>query len=205
MRQNAREESLDPVDHAPEIDAHDPVPIVVSREFHRPSDSYARVVAQHVNLTEDALGLEGRARHRLAVGDVEFYGVNRAAAVERSHRLLQLVAPDVGYHHLHAFVGEHLRHSEADAAGPAGDECNFAFHFFHWSPVPYGIRFLNVKCAHAIKRRGGFSPPNRLENVRGRGKPAPTILGALFFQIPYDMTVSFITSTSTHPTRGRNA
>src|SRR5262245_21897145 len=104
MRENAREESLDAVDHAPEIDAHDPVPIVISRELNRPSDSYACVVAQHVNLTEDAVSLEGRARHRLAVGNVEFYDVDRAGAVERSHRLIQMVAPDVGDHHLHALA-----------------------------------------------------------------------------------------------------
>src|SRR5262245_6866910 len=133
MRENAREESLDAVDYAPKIDAHDPVPIVISREFHRPSESYARVVAQHVNLTEDALGLAGRARHRLAVGDVEFYGVNRVAAVERSHRLVQMVAPDVGDHHLNALADENLRHTRADAAGPASDKCDFVFHVFHLS------------------------------------------------------------------------
>src|SRR5262249_21748351 len=88
MREDAREKSLDAIDHAPDIDAHNPVPIVVSRNLHRPSESYARVVAQHVNLTEDALGLASRARQRLAVGVVDFDGVSRAAAVERSHRLI---------------------------------------------------------------------------------------------------------------------
>src|SRR5262245_37897566 len=118
MRDNAREESLDAVDHSSEIDAHDPVPIIVSRELHRPSEPYARVVAQHVNLSEDALGLDGRARHRLAVGDVEFYGVNRAATVEQCHRLIQMVAPDVCDHNFHAFANEDPGHSQADAAGP---------------------------------------------------------------------------------------
>src|SRR5262249_7243702 len=131
MREDAGQESLDAVYHAPEIDVHNPVPMVVCRELQRPSEPYASVVAQHVNLAEDALGLAGRARHRPAIGDVEFYGVNRAGAVERSYRLIKMVAPDVGDHHIHALADEHLRHTQANAAGPASDKRNFVFHVFH--------------------------------------------------------------------------
>src|SRR5262245_43073684 len=100
-----------------------------------------------------------------------------------------MVAPDVGDHYLHALADEHPRHSQADSAGPAGDECDFVFHVFHFSLVSYGIWFLSIKCANAIHRRGGFSPSASVFQAIGRGKPAPTMLGALFFQTPYAISI----------------
>jgi hypothetical protein len=47
-----------------------------------------------------------------------------------------------------------------------------------------GLWSLRKKCAHATQRRGGFSPPSFIIQAMGRGKPAPTMPGALFFQRP---------------------
>src|SRR5215813_1742573 len=44
--------------------------------------------------------------------------------------------------------------------------------------------FLKIKCPHAIQRKGGFSPPLSVIQAVGRGKPAPTMMGALFIQRP---------------------
>ena len=64
VREQPRQERLDPVDGAAEQHAEAPVPVVVPGERDRPEDAHARVVAEDVHVAEDALCLVGRARER---------------------------------------------------------------------------------------------------------------------------------------------
>ncbi len=86
VREHPRKERLDPVDDAAEQDAQAPVPVVVPRERDRPEDAHAGVVAEHVHVAEDALGLVGRPRESFAVGDVQLdrvHGLARRSPLER--------------------------------------------------------------------------------------------------------------------------
>ena len=65
------QEADEAVDHAAEIDPHDPVVIVVARLVGRAEHADAGVVDQHVDLAEMRLDLVGHFGEARAVGDVE--------------------------------------------------------------------------------------------------------------------------------------
>ena len=94
----------------------------------------AGVVAEDVDVSEDALGLVCRAGECLAVGHVELDRMH--VATELSRRRLEVVGPYVGDRDAHACRDESLRHAEPDATAASGDEGDSAL------DVPHALRTL---------------------------------------------------------------
>src|SRR6185312_4251657 len=129
-----RTANFDAVHHAAEIDTDDPVPVFVFGLFHRRVAAAAGIVADDMNLAEDALDLVGGARHRFAVGDVEPDEVIRQVrALEGRGGLIEMVLAHVRHHHFHAGLEEGARHAETDARCAAGDKSGLAVDVFHCS------------------------------------------------------------------------
>ncbi len=97
VRLDPRHEGDDAVDDAAEVDAEHPVPVLVRRVGDVVEEVDAGVVAEDVHVPEDALGLVGGTRERLAVGDVQLDRVHVAAELGR--RRLEVVGADVGDRH----------------------------------------------------------------------------------------------------------
>ena len=103
VRLDARHEALNAIDHAVDVDAHDPVPVFIGRLVHRAEDADTGIVADQVHLAEHAQRLVRRPLHRLAIGDIQLDGVHVAAdAAEFPQRTLQMIGTDVGDGDLHA-------------------------------------------------------------------------------------------------------
>ena len=123
---HARREGAQAIHHAPEVDAHHPVPVVLRLRPDRPpgpAAGDAGVVADHVQLAEPRLGRVGQPLDRLVARRRR-----PRAARPRSWRgsagrpRAQRLALDVGHGDLHAAAGERLGHSEADPARRPGDD-----------------------------------------------------------------------------------
>ncbi len=127
---HARQEGDDAVDDPADIDAHDPVPVVIGRIFDQPPDPDAGVVDQHLHRPERSLRLVGRAHKRRAIGDVEFDRVN-LAALQQAHGVVQVILPTPGEGDLHALFGQHLHDAQADSARPAGHERDLILQVLH--------------------------------------------------------------------------
>src|SRR5215468_6696850 len=129
---DSRDEGPDAVDNSAEIDAHDPIPIVICAFIHRREKIDAGVVADYVNFAEDPLYLVRRAIERLAIGHVQPDRMRAPARlVKISHRAIEMILPDVGDNYFHAGVMKHFGHTETDAAPAAGDEGYFSMYIFH--------------------------------------------------------------------------
>jgi hypothetical protein len=117
---HARDERLDAVEDAVEVDAEHPAPLL-EREL--PGQRYARdsgVVAEHVNraeLCKRALGerLDGVPARRVC-------GHADRVVADARGRLLEAGRVDVGHHEAHALGGEAVAERTADAACGAGDD-----------------------------------------------------------------------------------
>ena len=84
VRLDARHETLDAIDHAVDVDAHDPVPVLVGRLVHRAEDADAGVVADEVDFAEHAQRLVRCPVHGLAIGDIQLDGVHIAPGTASS-------------------------------------------------------------------------------------------------------------------------
>ena len=134
VRLDPGHERDDAVDDTAEVDAEHPVPVLVRGVGDVVEEVDAGVVAEDVDVPEDALGLVGGACERLAIGHVELDRVH--VTVELRRRGLEVVGPYVGDRHAHARRDEGLGHPEADSAPASGDEGDLAFH------VPHALRTL---------------------------------------------------------------
>ncbi len=120
-------EGFDAVDDAAQIDAHHPVPVLVLGLVDGRVAADPGIVADDVDLAEDALGLVGGAGEGLAVGHVELDEmVRQVGALQHRRRLVEMVLADIRHHHFHAVLEKHPRHAEADARGAPGDKGGFA-------------------------------------------------------------------------------
>ena len=116
-----RHEGLDAVDHALEVDAEHPVPILVGGIVDRPEQVHAGIIEEKRDRAHPRLGLVGGRGEAFARGDVE-PDPGHLAIVEDGERLLDRILPDVGDHHLAALVEQHPGEAQTDAVGAAGDE-----------------------------------------------------------------------------------
>ena len=124
MPDHPRHERLHQVDVAAQVDAEDPVIIVVCRVLERAEDRDAGGAEQHRHRAEHLLGLIGSVGERLAVGDVEFDAVAFDAFAAK---LTKCIRDGLlhGYRRcttLHPARAEHLGLAEPGAARAAGDE-----------------------------------------------------------------------------------
>src|SRR5262245_33793544 len=138
-----RDEGPDAVDDAAEIDAEQPVPIVVCAFVHRREKIDAGVVADDVNFAEYPLHLVRRLTERLAIGHIQPDRVRATARLfEISRRAVEMILPDVGDDDLHTRVVKHLCDAETDAAPAAGNEGYFSIYIFH---MAHTIRYMVFK------------------------------------------------------------
>ncbi len=68
------QESLGAVDHAPEVDVHQPLEVVVVHVFYGSAQCHTGVVEDHVGVAEMVDHIVGEIIERLAVGHVENLG-----------------------------------------------------------------------------------------------------------------------------------
>ena len=140
--EHSRDERLDSVDRAAEQHAEAPIPVVVPSERDRPEDAHAGVVAEDVDVAEDALRLVGRTREPVPVGDVELdrvHAVACAAVLEALQGSLDVVLAEVRDHDVHPCGYERRRHAEPDPARPTRDERGLALDLFHASSSPQSL------------------------------------------------------------------
>ena len=131
-RLQARNESHDAVDRAAQVDAENPVPVLVRRHVHRAKDVDAGVVDEDVDLPEDLFGLVGRAHESVAVGDIELERMHTSGCIlEVRECLIAMRFAHVGDDDLGAGRREGARDAEADATHAAGDEDDFVLEILH--------------------------------------------------------------------------
>ena len=158
VREHMRHECLKSVEHAIEVDAHDPVPILVG-DFPDAAASFAQagdagVVDKDVNLVEGVEGALGELPDRFAATCVDT-DANDGMTLRfelrdcgGEHLLL-----DIGEHDVHAGGCEQIDKPATDAAGRTGDDRGFSLEFAHgFSPfrVDASIRSAEKVTADAV-------------------------------------------------------
>ena len=134
MRDHAFGENLYAVHHAAEIDTEDAVPIVEIRVIDGAAATDAGIVAEHVDLAEDALGLVRRTLNIGAVADINLDEMDRVGALELLTHFIEMGLIDVGDDDLHAGFQKGPRHAVTDAARATGDESDLSFELLHARP-----------------------------------------------------------------------
>src|SRR5438034_11820650 len=100
------------IDYALQIDVYDPVPVTLTHCSGRAADGYTGIVADDVDLAERSHGVERRASHARAVGDVDKYRRRLdLLGGEFVRRELRCALIDVGKHDVHARTAECARHA----------------------------------------------------------------------------------------------
>src|SRR6266581_1698659 len=157
-----RQEGLEPVNHAPEVDAERPLPVPVGGRLEPTPDRHAGVVAEDVDTAERR---EGAVGERLHLGPVAHVGTDgeRASAprLDSLNGLGEAGLVDVGHDDGRAFRSEALGQSTTDAAGAAGDDA-------HTSPQRFDSRLLallGLRRGSALEQR----PQHRLQTVHVGG------------------------------------
>ena len=164
------------VDDAAEEDPEPPVPVVVPGGRDRPEKAHAGVVAEHVDVAEDALCLVGRARQGFAVGDVELDRVDallQSTFAEALQGGRDVVGPEVGDHDVHARVHERLGHAEADTARAPGDERGPSRDLLHASYLSTGqeasaAAFPARRPSSTVSRSGGTGSSGNAARVSSK-------------------------------------
>src|SRR6185437_5744978 len=142
MGPDARDECLDAVHHAAEIDADPEVPVVIRRTAQRALDADPRIVDDHVHLAEAPLRLIGCARHRGAVAHIDRDAVHallRAATHEACERGIEVILAQVADGDAHAGIDEGLDDAEADAARASRHEGHLVAKVFHGACSEAGV------------------------------------------------------------------
>ena len=131
-----RDEGLDPVDDAPEVDAEQPFPLT-ELEFPRCARQLdAGVVAQEVDRAE---ALRGPPREHLDVLPLRHIGGDREHVrgfADKRRRRLEPVRVDVGHHDAHPLFREPARQREPDAARRTCDDSRSPDERVHQGEVP---------------------------------------------------------------------
>ncbi len=132
VRLNARQERVNGVEDAVEIDAHAPVPIVVACLADAADDGDARIRHDGVYFAEPLHDIVCGGVERRAIRHVHTDGMHAIRSlIEVFHGLVEVRPGAVADRHLHARIQERARDTETDAAVAAGDEGHFAFHVLH--------------------------------------------------------------------------
>ena len=118
-----RQEGLDPVYDAPEVDVHGVDPVVVRGVGDLAEQRDAGVVADDVHRPEALACGGGQGLHAVELGDVgphpEYAG---AARLELLRGATESLLVEIGQHQRRPARGEGARHGEPDSAGAAGDD-----------------------------------------------------------------------------------
>jgi hypothetical protein len=134
VRADSGQERLESIDDSPEIYRQPEVPVLVGDSLERTLNPNARIVNQHMEFAEHALGLFGGGRHRGAVGNVEpdcMHALEMAALAETGQCLVDVVLTQVGEYDLHSGCDERPGDAEPDATRSACDERRFSLDKLH--------------------------------------------------------------------------
>ena len=119
LRAQARREHVAAVDHAPQVHAHDPAPVVERHLADAAADGDAGVVDDEVDAAERALGGGGERLDLFDARDVAAHG----GAADLARRSLRGGLVDVGADDARvARAGELETEGAAEAAAGAGDD-----------------------------------------------------------------------------------
>ncbi len=133
LREQARHELVQPVDHAEHVHAVHPPPVFDAQLGHLAEHEHARVVAEHVHRAERVVRALGERVHRLDVGHVGLHR-ERVDALGAVHVLcngIRGVDLDVGDHDAHARFRERADHPAADPTPATGHHRHLARQIVH--------------------------------------------------------------------------
>ena len=121
------------VDDTAEVDADDPVVILVGGGFGRAEGIDTRRLQKKLGRCAiNALYLVSRGNIRLAVGNVQKDGVDFCVfTLKVRHCLVQVILTHVCDNDLTARLRKNLRHTEAGPGSSACDKCDLAFEICH--------------------------------------------------------------------------
>jgi hypothetical protein len=147
-------EIVAPVDHAPKIDADDPVPIIQRHVEQARAQADAGVVHQDVDGVDPRVHRRGEVAHLVAISDVD--PVCEHIAPDGADLLLgggETGLVDVAEDQVGAAPRERQGRCLADAARAAGDECRLAVECgdVHACSFAQGIAFSSLSCAMASR------------------------------------------------------
>ena len=121
------------MDHAPEVDADHPLPVLERDLPGRAAGVHTGVVAEHVDGPEVLDGTRGERVDRGGGSDVggnaDDLGGGRRSDLR--NRQVQPARVQIGHHDAHALGGKALAEGAADAAGGAGHDRNLALEVLH--------------------------------------------------------------------------
>ena len=137
-RQDQRHECADPVDHSPEVDIDDPVP-VLQRQLPRETPRHdSCVVDSNMELPEAIHDGPPDTLHRVGVADIDGHRVHLGARLAQSVGMDAKPVPvQVGHHHPHAQAHKGLAYGKTDPARGAGDHRNPVSQLVHHPILPW--------------------------------------------------------------------
>ena len=132
MGADMRQEALDAVEHAHQVDVDHPSPIIQRDVVDAAAGSDTGIVAHHMHMPERVeCGLR-RALDACGVGDIADGAANvRGDFLQAFDRGLQRIRLDIGQHHFHAGLGKRPAERKSDACGSAGHKGRLAGEFSH--------------------------------------------------------------------------
>ena len=120
------------VDDTAEIDAHDPIPVVIRQLVDRSRAIYTSVVEHEVNCAKSIERRVARRGKRIAIRHVNDKRPDvRSAAAQFLDGSAKRVFLDISEGDLHARTRESFRNSQADPASAAGDIRDLSSLAFH--------------------------------------------------------------------------
>ena len=151
-----RQEALDAVQHAHQVDVDHPAPVVERDMVDAAAGGDAGIVADHMDVAEP---LERRLRGALdafGIGDVADGAVDVGRDLAQAFdRRAKRICLDIGNHHLHAGLRERAGHRKPNSAGPAGHKGRLAGKLTHDRIPPRDFDFPTC-----------MKPPRRIANFR---------------------------------------
>ena len=110
--------------HAKEVNVHDPARISFAALRYRAANADAGVIHHQMDPAEPVPGKVGEGRHRLTAGDITHR--SHGAISQPICRLVNSSLMRIGQNDLAALADQHFRNAEANAAGGAGHDADFA-------------------------------------------------------------------------------
>ncbi|KWV48482.1 hypothetical protein AS156_18590 [Bradyrhizobium macuxiense] len=128
VRFDARKKSNRSIDDTTQVDIEHEIPIRMGGLIHWDCAGHPGVVAEHVDIAEDALSLIGRALDCIPVCDIQSNQMEIfVRAIESSRRSVEMLLANVRDDDLHAMSEEGACHPKSDATCSSGDESNLIF------------------------------------------------------------------------------
>ncbi len=164
---HARQERLDAVDRAPQVDVDHPAPVAVGDVSDRASIGDACVVEDQVHLAEQAEGFVGEVLDGVKLADVAQHTVCfRAVGAEPLDRLVQRGLVDVGEHDPGTAASEFPRRRETDTARASGDYRSAPLESLHGAKTIGLVNGVNRRTGVEVDEGGRVPLRQREADIR---------------------------------------